>query len=138
MQASRIHVAALAACVLLCGCATGRGGPETTIVGGDGVPETELDSGQTLARELEIRKVASADRGGFRVVEFELHNERGSQVALEWSVEWKDASGLTVQTRESWHPLVIGGRGYESLQITAPTPEARTWTLKVRKPNPVR
>ena len=99
---------------------------------------TELDSGLTLSRDLEIQKIASVRKSGFLVVEFELHNKRGSTIDLEWKVDWMDSSGLSIPTSGSWHPLSIGGRGYEPLQVTAPTPEASTWKLRVQKPNPVR
>lgn len=139
MHTNTTSAAALALlAAMLTGCASGRGGPQTTIAGGEGFPMTELDAGHSLGRDLEIRNLVQTRKSDFLVAQFELHNLRGSRIELEWSADWFDASGLRIDTNASWRPLVIGGRGYESLQITAPTPDARSWKLKVQKPNPVR
>jgi uncharacterized protein YcfL len=124
---------------LVAGCASGRGGPQTTMQGGESTPGmVELDSGVTLGHELKMLNLNQTRRSGFLVAQFDLHNQRGSSLALEWSVDWFDQHGMKIVTNENWRPLVIGGRGYETLQITAPTPEAEEWRLKFQKPNPVR
>ena len=122
------------------GCmSTGKGGPQTThefIEGGEGA--VELDSGLQLSKDLEIYNYISERRDGYLVGQFELHNKRGSQIALEWTVDWFDGSKFKIDTNESWRPLKIGGKGFEVVQIIGPTPEAHSWRLKVQKPNPVR
>ena len=132
----------LVSAALFTGCTSvseGSGGPQTTLQGAEGLPgATELDSGYTLRQDLEIMRPVSVRKNDFLVVQFELHNKRGSQMNLEWSVEWTDEQGLKIDTNENWRPLAIGGKGYETIQITAPTPSARGWKLKVQKPNPVR
>ncbi len=126
--------------MLLTACtSTGKGGPQTTLAGGEGQPGmTELDSGQGLMKDLEILSLVQSKKGEHLVAQFELHNKRGSQMNLEWTVDWFDEAGLQVDFSESWRPLAIGGRGFEMVQITAPTPSARSWRLRVQKPNPVR
>ena len=124
----------LAACT-----SSGKGGPQTTIQGAEGLPgTTELDSGKTLMNDLEQLSVVTSRKGDFLVVQLELHNKRGSQMNLEWSVDWFDEDGLVIVSNENWRPLTIGGRGFEMIQITAPTPSAHSYRLKVQKPNPIR
>jgi uncharacterized protein YcfL len=135
----RIAVLFLVSGAFVAGCASGRGGPQTTMQGGESTPGmVELDSGRVLGNELKMRHLNQTRRSGFLVAQFDLHNERGSSLAFEWSVEWFDQHGMKINTSESWRPVVIGGRGFQTLQITAPTMEAEEWRLKFQKPNPVR
>jgi uncharacterized protein YcfL len=99
---------------------------------------TELDSGLSISQDLEILNLVQVRKNDFLVAQFELHNKRGSQIDLEWSVDWTDEQGLRIDSNENWRPLSIGGRGFELIQITAPTPSAKAWRLKVQKPNPIR
>jgi uncharacterized protein YcfL len=131
--------AALLALLLAACTSTGKGGPQTTIQGAEGLPgTTELDAGRSLNNDFEQRNVVTSHKGDFLVVQFELHNKRNSQLNVEWSVDWFDEVGLLIVSTENWRPLAIGGRGFEMIQITAPTPSAHSWRLKVQKPNPVR
>lgn len=135
----RIAASLVVLSALLAACASGKGGPQTTLQGGESTPGmVELDSGMALSNDLEVQHLNQGRRGGFLVAQFDLHNKRGSTLAIEWSVEWFDEHGLKIDTNESWRPLVIGGRGFETLQITAPTAAAEEWRLKFQKPNPVR
>ncbi|MEM7305710.1 MAG: YcfL family protein [Planctomycetota bacterium] len=132
-----MSLAALAG--LLSACMSGRGGPQTTLEGGEGRLEVaELASGMSLERDLEIRNPISERREDFLLCQFELHNKRGSTLKLEWTADWFDSSGFKIDTNENWRPLAIGGKGFEIVQITAPKPEAEVWRLRVQKPNPVR
>jgi uncharacterized protein YcfL len=135
-----IHMNAIGFALLLAACtSTGKGSPATTIQGAEGVPgTTELDSGQTLKNDLEQLNVVTSRKGDYLVVQFELHNKRSGQQNLEWSVDWFDEVGMLIVSNENWRPLQIAGRGFEMIQITAPTPSAHSWRLKVQKPNPVR
>ena len=130
----------LATSLLLAACtSTGKGGPQTTVQGAEGLPGmTELDSGVGLSQDLEIQNLVQVRKNDYLVAQFELHNKRGTQINLEWSVDWTDEQGLRIDSNENWRPLSIGGRGFELIQITAPTPSARAWRLKVQKPNPIR
>lgn len=117
---------------------TGKGGPQTTVQGAEGMTMTELDSGISLQQDLEILNYVSARKNDFLVVQFELHNKRDVQVNLEWSVVWTDEQGMRIDSNENWRPLSIGGRGFELIQATAPSTSARAWRLMVQKPNPIR
>lgn len=129
----------LASGALLAGCVSGSGGSQTTIAGGEGSTEmTELDAGKVLSRDLEIVQLVQVRKEGLLVAQFDLRNKRGSRLAVTWTIEWFDADGLKVNTNESWRTLVIGGKGFEALKVTAPTASATSWRLKVEKPNPVR
>jgi len=142
MKTKPTHAFLLAAAACFAGCTSlgdGSGGPQTTLQGAEGLNEPqELDSGFTLSKDLEIMRPISVRKNDFLVVQFELHNKRGDQMNLEWSVEWTDEQGLKIDTNENWRPLAIGGKGYETIQITAPTTSARGWKLKVQRPNPIR
>jgi uncharacterized protein YcfL len=130
----------LASAPLLLACtSTGKGGAQMTVQGAEALPGmTELDSGLAISQDLEILNLVQVRKNDFLVAQFELHNKRGSQVNLEWSVDWTDEQGLRIDSNENWRPLSIGGRGFELLQITAPTPSAKAWRLKVQQPNPIR
>lgn len=135
----RITAWLLVSSALLAGCMSGKGGPQTTVQGTESLPGiTELDGGMTLAKDLEYIITAKTRKNGFLVVQLQLHNKRGSSQAFEWKAVWFDEHGLLIDTNESWRPIVIGGRGFETVQITGPTQSAESWQLKFQKPNPVR
>lgn len=77
-------------------------------------------------------------RDGKLFVQFNLRNTRSSNLAIEWAIEWFDASGFKIDTPRRWQPAALGGKGFETITQTAPTPEASSFRLGVRKPNTVR
>ncbi|MCZ6598814.1 MAG: YcfL family protein [Planctomycetota bacterium] len=119
-------------------CTSSRAGPGNMLEGGEGVGIEEHYGSSQLKRELEILNPRTERRDGRLVCQFDLHNKKTSQLAFEWTVEWFDASDFKIDWNENWRPMTIGGMGYETLTIHAPTVEARRWRLQVRKPSPVR
>jgi len=116
---------------LTAGCASAKKGPQTTLQGTESLPGyTELNSGQTVSRDLEMLIQTTARKNGFLVVQLELHNKRGGAREFEWTCEWYDQQGLKIDSNQNWRPLVIGGEGYETIQITAPTQSAESWKLR--------
>ena len=45
---------------------------------------------------------------------------------------------IRIDMPEHWTPAALGGKGYETIRRTAPTPEASSFRLGFRKPNTVR
>ena len=138
---SLIQALTLAPATLLlwgAGCTAPSGGPTNTYTGGPGQLTQEQIASQALQRDVEILVRNSVRRDGFLICQFDLHNKRSSDIQLEWSVDWFDRDGMQLQVQERWSPLKISGGGYETVQITGPTPSAERWRLAVRRPNPVR
>lgn len=115
-----------------------RGTPQNTYVGGEG-RETEIDAmNRELQRALQIVNVRSRRVGERLQVQFDLENQRSTNLAFEWAVDWQDDSGFKIDFPQRWQPQVIGGGGRETFSITGPTPAASVWRLKIRTPNTIR
>jgi uncharacterized protein YcfL len=71
------------------------------------------------------------------IVQFDLKNTTPRDLAIEWSIDWLDASGFRIDTNRHWRPAIVTGMGFESIQETAPVPEATTFQLQMRRPTPV-
>lgn len=122
-----------------CTSSPSRGKTQNTYSGEEGTSEIEATAANAqLHRDLEIQRIRSERRDGRLHVQFDLRNKRQGSQAIEWSIEWKDAAGFTIDDRSHWQPLVIGGGGYETISITATSPDAAAWRLQVRPSSPVR
>lgn len=125
--------------LVLSGCGAPRGGTTNTVRGTEGSPDLQqLDGGRTLSKDLEIVRYRSERRDGRLHVQFDLQNKRGSNLAFEWQMEWFDSSDFKIDTQDHWTPIVIGGKGFETIAVTAPTPEASIFRLAYRLPDTVR
>ncbi len=126
--------------LVLAGCtATPRGTPQNTYVGLEGSPEIEESIGSPdLERKFVLVGTRTERRDDRLHVQFELKNTTSSDLAIEWSLEWRDASGFRLDTLRHWTPVVVGGNGVEPIQQTSPVPEAVGFKLHIRKSSPVR
>lgn len=128
-----------AALLLLAACGAPRGTSSNAVRGQEGSSELEeIDGSRGLRNDLEIVGYRSERRDGRLHVQFDLRNKRGSNLAFEWTMDWYDSSGFRIDTQEHWRPVAIGGKGFETIAVTAPTPEASSFKLEYRLPNPVR
>jgi uncharacterized protein YcfL len=137
----RFAAAALVAGVASLGCKAfePRGTAQNTYIGKEGGGELEsLEGDPALADDLVMEGIRSERRDDRLFVQFNLKNTRNSNLAFEWTMEWFDASGFKISTAQHWTPVAIGGMGYETITQTAPTPEATSWRLGLRKPNSIR
>ncbi len=115
-------------------CGTPGVGPTSTVRGREGSPELkELDGERSLNKDLEIVRYRSERRDGRLHVQFDLQNKRDSNLAFEWSMEWFDSAGFRIETGDHWTPVVLGGKGFETIAMTAPTTEASIFKLAYRR-----
>jgi len=115
-----------------------RGTTQNTYVGDEGTEVEETFGDPQLAKELVLESIKTERRDDRLFVQFNLRNTRSSNLAIEWAIEWFDASGFLIDTPHRWEPASMGGKGYKTITRTAPTPEAAEFRLGVRKPNTVR
>lgn len=115
------------------------GGVTNSYTFSEGAHESSVNIGSsTLARHVEVvepRSVRVED--GRLLAQFDVMNRRSSQLRVEYKVEWFDAAGFEVETIENWTPVVIGGKGSETVTLSAPTPSVVRWRVQVRRPNEI-
>lgn len=63
---------------------------------------------------------------GFTLVQLQVQNRSGSAARLVYNVEWFDTQGMlcTSTAGKQWLPLSIPSGKIETIQVTAPTPNA--------------
>lgn len=91
-----------------------------------------------LAAKFVLLGIQREQKDGRLRVQFDLKNTTPGDLAIEWAVQWKDASGFDIDSNPYWRPTMVPGQGFESIQLTAPTPEAAVFQLHFRKPTPIR
>ena len=121
-----------------CQALSPRGTAQNTYAGDGGTEVEETFGDPRLAKELVMESILTERRDERLFVQFNLRNTRGSNLSIEWAIEWFDASGFLIDTPRRWEPASMGGKGYKTITRTAPTPEASGFRLGVRKPNTVR
>jgi uncharacterized protein YcfL len=112
-----------------------QGTSQDTYVGGEGGEIEKIGGTSGVSDSLVMLGLVSERRDDRLHVQFELHNKRGSNLAFEWSVEWFDEGGFKVAFPQHWKAVSLGGKGYETIAVTGPTPAASSWRLALRKPN---
>jgi uncharacterized protein YcfL len=125
--------------LLVCGCSSAPLGTATnTYVGTEGGEPEEFIGDRELARNFVMVGVKTKRDSERLLVQFDLKNTTPRDLAIEWSIDWLDASGFRIDTNRHWRPAVVAGMGFESIQEVAPVPEATTFQLQMRRPTPVR
>ena len=133
MTHMKMTIVGLAAAALLCACTSSPGGPQNTYTFREGAPLELIEGNRQLAASLKIKNVQSKHLDDGRLLsQFELVSVDARRLHIDWAVEWFDASGMALPMPGAWQPLEIGGMGMETIQITAPKPEASSWRLAVR------
>lgn len=128
-----LAVAALAACTM-----PPRGTATNTYRSDASGEREEFIGDRDLAAKFVLLGIQREHRDGRLRVQFDLKNTTPSDLAIEWAVQWKDANGFDVDSNPHWRPTMVAGQGFESIQLTAPTPEAAVFQLHFRKPTPIR
>jgi uncharacterized protein YcfL len=137
--AAAAFLAGLAGLGTSCKAFEPRGTAQNTYVGkNDGTEVETIEGDSSLANDLVMEGIQSERRDGRLFVQFNLKNTKSSNLTFEWTMEWFDASGFKINAAQHWTPVAIGGKGYETITQTAPTPAASSWRLGLRKPNSVR
>lgn len=137
---ARTLLALVTSWTLLAACALQppRGTATNTYSGDAGGKEEPFVGDRDLAAKFVLLDIKREQRDGRLRVQFDLKNTTGADLAVEWAVQWKDASGFDVDSNRYWRPLMVAGQGFESIQLTAPTPAATAFQLYFRKPTPIR
>lgn len=137
---ARCVAASVALAFLAAGCLAldPRGTAQNTYTVDESGEVTETFGDRGLAKDLVMEDIRTERRDGRLHVQFNLRNTRSSNLAIEWAIAWFDGSGFRIDVPEHWTPAAIGGKGYETVTRTAPTPEASSFRLGFRKPNTVR
>ena len=115
-----------------------RGTPPNTYVGNHAGKQQEDLGDPDLAKKFVLLDIKTERRDGRLRVQFDLKNTTGADLPIEWSIEWKDASGFRIDTNPHWRPTMVAGKGFESIQDVAPVPEAAMFQLQIRRPSPIR
>ena len=139
MTRTRIALGALTLLLASACNATGSmGTAQSTYTGEEGEDEIEEEIGDPgLARELVMESVLTERRNDRLHVQFNLRNQRPTNLPLEWTIVWHDSRGFRIDTARHWTPVTLGGKGFETLSSTAPVPAATGFKLGVRRPSTV-
>ena len=96
----------------------------TEASGGHGYP-----GDPTIEAGLQLLDVRSRSRSGLLRADFILHNVSGEELAGSWTVVWSAADGAPLAVPLIWSPLNLAPDGSRAMSISAPGPEAASWTL---------
>lgn len=129
--------AALLAGVLLQACAGPFGTATNTYVGEALGKEEAFIGDRDLAAKFVLLNIKT-EAGERMRVQFDLKNTTPGDLRVEWAIDWKDQSGFRIDTNPHWRPAVVTGQGFQSIQASAPTPDAKGFQLMLRKPTPIR
>jgi len=126
--------------VLLAACGTNppRGTATNAYTTDASGKEEQFIGDRDLAAKFVLLDIKREQRDGRLRVQFDLKNTTRADLAVEWAVQWKDASGFDIDSNPHWRPVMVTGTGFQSIQLTAPTPEATAFQLYFRKPTPIR
>jgi uncharacterized protein YcfL len=124
---------------LLGGCQTHHPrGTATNTYRGNAVGEREEFIGdRDLKARFVMHNIRSETRDDRLRVQFDLKNTTPADLPVEWAIRWFDASGFAIDTNPHWRPVMVTGSGFHTIQATAPTTDARTWKLELRRPTPI-
>lgn len=136
---ARISSTLLVAAVLVSACTMPPRGTATNTYTADADGKQEQFIGdRDLAAKFVLLGIKREYRDGRLRFQFDLKNTTPADLAIEWAVQWKDANGFEIDSNPHWRPTMVAGQGFESIQLTAPTPEAAGFQLQFRKPTPIR
>ena len=140
MRATALFLACLTAGLAACGTAPPRGTAVNTYASDLTGHREEFVGDRDLASKFVLLRILTEPSDGSKPmrVQFDLKNTTGGDLAVEWALEWKDASGFRIDTNPHWQPAMIAGQNYHTIQANAPTPAATAFQLHLRKPTPVR
>ena len=109
-----------------------------TYTGDSAGKREEIVGDRDLAAKFVLLDIKRETRDGRLRVQFDLKNTTSGDLAIEWSVQWKDGNGFNIDSNVHWTPAIVSGQGLHSIQLVAPTPQAAVFQLQFRKPTPIR
>lgn len=142
MKISNVRTAVLVLVALVAGCATQH--PRGTATNTYGVDEAgkqgEFIGDRDLAAKFVLLGIKTEPSDGTKPmrIQFDLKNTTSGDLAIEWALEWKDASGFRIDTNPNWRPVMVAGQNFHTIQAVAPAPQATAFQLHLRRPTPIR
>ena len=124
--------------VLACATTPPLGTGTNTYTGDAAGQRQEFVGDRDLAAKFVLLDIKRDTRDGRLWVQFDLKNTTSGDLAIEWAVQWKDASGFDIDMNPHWTPAIVTGGGLHSIQLVGPTPQAAVFQLQFRKPTPIR
>ena len=139
-QGALLVLVTLGALGLGIGCmAPSRGRAQNSYAGAEGRSEIDKSIGDSDLEHKFVLVATRTERRDDRLrIQFDLKNTTGADLAIEWAIEWFDASGFSLDTPRHWTPAVVGGGGVQPVQDVAPVAQAIGFKLHIRKSSPVR
>lgn len=131
-----LALAVLASALLGCTSAPFGTATNTYTVGETGKPDAVIGD-RDLASKFVLVGIHRERKDGRLHIQFDLQNTTPGDLRIEWTVTWRDSSGFTIDSGVNWRPTVVSGKGFQPIQLTAPTPEAAEFQLHFRKPTPI-
>jgi uncharacterized protein YcfL len=112
---------------------------ELTYSGERGSTEIDRDAKNWfLGRRVKIDEFRTRQAGDRLQIGFDFVNRLGTDLSMQWSVDWFDADGFSISTGSEWQALYLAARAAYPVTITAPSPKAASWRIHVREADPVR
>jgi len=131
-------LAALAACLMGCASQPPHGVPTNTYSADQAGKRDAFLGDKDLAAKFVLMNIRTETRDGRLRVQFDLKNTTSADLPIEWAIKWSDQNGFVVDTNPNWRPVIVTGQGFQSIQATAPTMEAKIFQLELRKPTPIK
>jgi uncharacterized protein YcfL len=123
----------------LSGCTSPPLGRATNTYTGDAAGKREEFIGdRDLKAKFVMVNIRTETRDGRLRVQFDLKNTTPGDLAIEWAISWMDQNGFRIDTNPSWCPAIVTGQGFHAIQATAPVPEAKIFSLELRRPTPIK
>jgi uncharacterized protein YcfL len=114
-------------------CTSVPHGSVNTYIGGEGArPMQSVEKNSLLAGDIKIANPVSTRKNDLMVVQFDLVNQRSTQVKFQWMVDWYDKQGLKVpDATQHWEPVAMPGYASNTITIIAPNAVATQWQLQI-------
>src|SRR5262249_11666013 len=136
VRAIALVLACATSSLVACGTNPPRGTAVNTYAGDLSGHREQFVGDRDLAAKFVLLNIRTEPSDGSkpRRVQFDLKNTTGGALAVEWALDWKDASGFRIDTNPHWQPVMVAGQNSHSIQASAPPPAATSFQLQLRKP----
>ena len=132
-------VTAVAASVLVAGCATKKGFEQPGYAFGCPVGEDKVGSMNDLVRAktategrrttIQATEMRCSRAGDLLKIDANLNNDSSSVKRVSYKFRWIDREGMRAWEEESWKPLMLYNNSNMMISTVAPTPKAVDFRL---------
>jgi len=136
---SRLIMTAVAASVLVAGCATKKGFEQPGYAFGCPIGEQKVGSMDDLVRAktategrrttIQATEMRCSRAGDLLKVDANLNNDSSSVKRVSYKFRWIDREGMRAWEEESWKPLMLYNNSNMMISTVAPTPKAVDFRL---------